>query len=135
MKPPDRAAEAVAAWLARTDEQAGGRPGAVAAVENAAADLARAEAVFLDLRGRARTNAEDLDYWLEGVRHTAFCAAFSLALLRGRLANDARALRERLDGLREQTRRRFAATFPPASVAEELAIRYAFHEAVLAAGR
>ena len=131
MKPPDQAATAVKTWLAGADAAPAGQAGLTGDLERAAEGLARAEAVFLDLRARARTNAADLDYWLEGVRHTAFCAAFSLALLRDRLNNEAPALRERLASQRDDTRRLFAATFPAVSVDEELAVRYAFHEAVL----
>jgi len=93
--------------------------------------LAQAEKLFRELRTIARTNAGDFDYWLEGVAHTAFCAAFSLAVLRDRLAHEAGALKAQLTSRRDATRDLFAATFPPASVEGELAVRYAFHEAVI----
>ena len=131
MTPPDEAAEAVAARLDRVNGEPGGRAALIETVESAAADLAEAEALFADVRARAQRNAADLDYWLEGTRHTAFCAAFSLALLRDRPAVEGRTLRERLDAQRDETRRLFAADFPAVSVDKELAVRYAFHDSVL----
>ena len=103
----------------------------IARVEETAAGLARAEAVFADLRPRAREHADDFDYWLEGVRHTRLCATFDLALLRGRLPAEAPALRQQLAARRAETRRLFGTTFPAASTREEEAVRYAFHAAVL----
>jgi len=131
MKAPEAAAGAVQAWLAQVDGQAGGRDEVIARVEETAAGLARAEAVFADLRPRAREHADDFDYWLEGVRHTRLCATFDLALLRGRLPAEAPALRQQLAARRAETRRLFGTTFPAASTREEEAVRYAFHAAVL----
>ena len=83
------------------------------------------------MKTQATTNAHQFDYWLEGMGHSAFCAAFSLAAIRNRLVTDRASLQKQLDVQRERTRSLFAETYPPASVKEELAMRYAFHETIL----
>ncbi len=131
MKPPEQAMEAVKKWLAQIDGQPGGREGLIKRTEQIVADVRKAEAIFIELRARAAKNAGDFDYWIEGARHTVFCASFSVALLLDRMKDEAPRLRKVLRDRREETRRLFAATFPETSVREELAVRYAFHEAVL----
>ena len=131
MPAPGKEQEALKAWLARVDQQPGGRAALCAAVESAATGFQAAEASLAAMRSKAKTNARNLDYWLEGVGYSAFCSAFARAALEERLAAEASSLREQLTAQRERTRVLFADTFPITSVNEELSIRYAFHEAIL----
>lgn len=134
MPAPGKATEALTTWLGKLDQQPGGRTALESTLEAAIGDLRTAAESFAALRNRAKTNAHQFDYWLEGVGHSAFCAAFSLAAIRDRLATDDESLRRQLTAQRERTRSLFAETYPAASVNEELAIRYAFHEAILDSG-
>lgn len=133
MQPPARAMEALAKWLTQIDATPGGRDAVIRDIETSALSLKQAEALFTALLQQVRMNADDLSYWLEGVRHTAFCAAFSLAVLRNQMVEKAPVLRQHLEERRAETGRLFAVAFPVASVANELAIRYDFHEAVISA--
>ncbi len=108
-----------------------GRQAMIEEVEKSAGSLSRAEIRLCKFQEQAHIHADDFDYWLEGVRHTAFCADFSLALLQDSLAVSAPGLLKRLNTLREQSRQLFLKTFPPASVEAELAVRYEFLEVVL----
>jgi hypothetical protein len=129
-----QAMELVKSWLAKVDGQPGGRKGLIESIEQIVEGVRKAEAIFIELRARAAKNAGDFDYWIEGARHTIFCASFSVALLLDRIKEEAPRLLKSLADRREETRELFAATFPETSVREELAVRYDFHEAVIKAG-
>ncbi|HNQ35629.1 MAG TPA: family 20 glycosylhydrolase [bacterium] len=93
--------------------------------------LREAREIISGLRDRARRNADNLDFWLEGIDLVAFYADFAAAVLSGRLAAESGRLREDLNRLRLVTRDLFGRTYEAAGLEAELDLRYGVHEALL----
>jgi len=118
-------------YLAAADEQEGGRAAERRQVTEALEGFAAARELFAGMRGKAKRNAHNLDYWLEGVELVSFYADFALCVLDETLADLAADLTARLESLRKATAALFAETYTPRGAAEELALRYGFHETCL----
>lgn len=123
--------DAIADAVRKLTEEHGGKDGAASLLKKLQEDYARARDTFEGLKNRATHNADEFDYWLEGIDVNAFHAQFWLALVEGNLEEARPALLDRLTGLRENTRQLFARTYPAQSVEEEVDVRYGLIEECL----
>lgn len=105
--------------------QSGIDPGALVTSYTEARD------VFSALRERAKTNAHNLDFWIEGMDLDRFYARFMQAAVEGTLKEQAEALLTELEDLRKHSRSLLAETYTHQGVDDELDQRYSFHEAYL----
>lgn len=112
------------AWLTRLDRDFDGREAACRRLHQLAADFSTAHDALVVCKGTAQANAEELSYWIEGVAHSLLVVEAVCALAEDRSADLEALLAERLPARKAATRALFAATYAPASVEEELALRY-----------
>jgi hypothetical protein len=110
----------------------GGLSNGVVFLEGALAAHEEAKDLLRDMKRRTDAEQGNLDFWLEGVDHSALCARVLLAAFRGELSSQAPALAAQIREQREQTRSLFQSTYCTESVSEELALRYGFLERAVA---
>lgn len=116
--------DVLAEHAARLVEQCGSREKAVAHMESLLAGYVDARQTFRTLKRRARRNAENLDFWIEGAAFHILLAQVFLAALNGRLRAERSRLTTQLRTCRSTTRRLFATTYPAQGVETELLVRY-----------
>jgi len=119
------------AEIAELESACGGRAGALKFLDETLAGYAEARAAFEAMKAKAKRNAHNIDFWLEGIDLNAFYADFIRAAVGGALKSDAARLLGRLAVLRDRTRSLFADTYRPHGLEEELALRYGLHERYL----
>ena len=127
----ERGEDPLPSLIEAMERKYGGRAAAIARVQTVQAGYEQARRSFEQLKSKARQNAHNLDFWLEGVDLHIFYAAFTLSALAGHLAEDSPALLARLGELRENTRRLFSETYLPQGVADEIEQRYGVFEKCL----
>ena len=110
------------------DVRYGSRDAAVKALGEHIAGYKEARGAFEAMKGQAARNAENFDFWIEGIDLDVLYGEFMLAALKDTLTERAHQLLGRLERLREHTRPLFARTYPALSVEQELDLRYGFHE-------
>ena len=121
----------LAAYLEGVDKVPGGRKDALAEKRRTATGYAEAGRALAAMKHRAKRNAHQFDFWLEGIAFNLLCTDCVIAALDGSLKKKASSLRRRLRYRRDITRALFAETYPPRSVEEEIALRYGFWDEVL----
>jgi len=107
-------------------KQYGGRAKTRLHLENVLNDYNRAAVMFKRFRKEARRNAENLDFWLEGIIADGLLVRLALAGLRKSLSSEKTRLNHLLEKSRRRTTQLFSRTYAPQSVKEELNIRYGF---------
>ena len=106
-------------------------------IRRAADGYGKARSLIRDLRQHAVRNADNLDYWLNGLDMNEFAAAFACAVLLPQGSSHsidqktASSLLDRLIRLREETRRLFAHSYESATLDDEMSARFAFYESYL----
>ena len=93
--------------------------------------FAEAKEMLENLKPKARTNAHNLDFWIEGIDYNLFRVEFLIGAIDGSLREDAPALLERLDRLRETTVDLFSETYLPKGMEYDIDRRYDRYERLL----
>lgn len=127
----DRGEDPIAVKTALLLDEYDGAAGALAAIDALRDGYLEAREAFLALQQAARRNARNLDFWLEGIDLNSFYLEVMRAAVAGELPGRQTDLLVRMEDIRDRTRQLFRETYPPASVEEELRLRYGLHDHLL----
>ena len=127
----DKGEDAMGAMLEDLDAKQGGRNAAVAHVIERRSGYAEARELVERMAPVAVSNRDALGLYLEAIDVNTFYADVALAALRKTLAAETPVLASRLKTLREQTGRLLGGVYTPVGLAEEIDLRYGFHDRFL----
>lgn len=109
----------------------GGRKKLLAHCQSLRDGYVEAKELFTQMLTKAEQNVYLFDFWFEGLDLSLLHLDFVVAMIRGTLINERDTFINRIAELKPRTQALFAPTAHPCGLAENLQVRYGFHEMYL----